>query len=322
MTNVVIGIDIGGTNTLIGIITIDGKVLSIIQISTSRHKKFNTYINSVFSTTEKLILDTAQDVEIMGVGIGAPNGNSYSGCIENAMNLNWTGIIPICKTVEQHFKCPVFLTNDANAAAMGEFIYGGAKNMTNFIVVTLGTGLGSGIFVDGKISYGHDGFAGELGHTTIVRNGRQCNCGRRGCLETYVSATGIKRTVFELMADMNTQSKMRNTSFSELTAFQITKAAEAGDKLAQEAFRITGMYLGQAFANVAALYSPEAFFIFGGLARAGNLIIEPTTAYMEQNILGFMKNKIKVLKSEINEKAAIFGAGALAWNEIEKNKPF
>jgi glucokinase len=231
--------------------------------------------------------------------------------------LSWKGVVPLVSLFKQYFDVPVFLTNDANAAAIGEMIFGGAKNMNDFIVITLGTGLGSGIVANGKLVYGHDGFAGELGHTTVNYNGRQCGCGKKGCLETYASATGIKRTIFKLLADSLEPSELRSVCFNDLTAEMITKAAKKGDKIALDAFEYTGSILGRKLAESVAYTSPEAIFLFGGLAKAEDFILEPTRRHMEANLLPIYKTKIKVVLSGMTEvNAAVMGSAALAWKEI------
>jgi len=228
-------------------------------------------------------------------------------------------VIPLANLIKKYYDVPVAVTNDANAAALGEMIYGGAKNMKNFIVITLGTGLGSGIVVNGNLVYGHDGFAGELGHIVAIDNGRQCGCGKRGCLETYASASGIKRTVFDLLADCTEESDLRNITFDDLTAEMISGAAAKGDKIAIKAFEITGKILGRNLANAVAFSSPEAIFLFGGLAKAGELIFKPTKEHMEKNLLKIFRGKVKLLPSGLQDKnAAVLGASGLIWSELNK----
>ena len=254
---------------------------------------------------------------MQGIGIGAPNGNYYLGTIEYAPNLLWKGVIPFADMLKKIFNVPVVLTNDANAAALGEMIYGSAKSMKDFIVVTLGTGLGSGIVVNGRVVYGHDGFAGEMGHLTAVDNGRLCGCGRKGCLEAYASATGIKKTVCELLAKRNEDSTLRKINLETLTAKEISKAAEKGDTIALKAFEITGEFLGKSLADTVALFSPEAVFLFGGLANAGELIFKPTKDYMEKNLMPIFRDKVKILPSGLTQtNAAVMGASGLIWKEI------
>ncbi len=320
MKDVVIGIDIGGTFTKFGIVDRDGNCLKENFTSTDKYTEFEVYLEHLHTEIEELINPFKNQIEIKGIGIGAPNGNYYNGTIENAPNLNWKGLINFVDSFKKYFPgLPVRLTNDANAAAIGEMIYGGAKGMDNFIVITLGTGLGSGIVVNGNVVYGHDGFAGELGHLNVKHRGRECGCGKRGCLETYVSATGIKRTVFKLLAERIEKSELRDISYNDLTAKMIAEAAKKGDKIALQAFELTGRILGVKLADSVTFSSPEAIFIFGGLAKAGDLIFEPTIRYMEENLMYVYKGKIKVLPSQLEgANAAVLGASALAWRELEQ----
>ncbi|MCK5465358.1 MAG: ROK family protein, partial [Bacteroidales bacterium] len=253
MKKVVAGIDIGGTFTKLGIVDQEGKVYAETSISTVRHKDVDNYMEHLARAVRKLLGEQEGKLELAGIGIGAPNGNYYRGVIEYAPNLNWKGMIPFVEMFKAHFDIPIVLTNDANAAALGEMMYGGARNMTDFIVITLGTGLGSGIVVNGKVVYGHDGFAGEMGHVTVVENGRQCGCGKKGCLEAYVSATGIVRTVYELLALRTDDSQLRKISFEKLTAKDISDAASQADRIAMKAFDVTGKTLGKTLADVVAL---------------------------------------------------------------------
>jgi glucokinase len=318
MREVVIGVDIGGTFTKYGIIDRNGNCLIESSIDTNSGSGVEAFLKDA-TKAFKNDLAKFSDVTLKGIGIGAPNGNYYNGTIEFAPNLKWKGIVHLVDLFKKNFNVPIFLTNDANAAAIGEMIYGNAKGLRDFIVITLGTGLGSGIVSNGELIYGHDGFAGEIGHTIVRHNGRQCGCGRKGCLETYASATGIKRTVFKLLADSLEESKLRSISFNELTAEMITETAKKGDKIALEAFEYTGLLLGQTLADSVAYTSPQVIFLFGGLAKAGNLILEPTRRHLEDNLLNIYKGKVKVLISGMEEiNAAIMGAGALAWKELEK----
>lgn len=316
MKDIVIGIDVGGTFTKYGIVDRAGNCLFENSISTNSANGAETFIKEI-SATLKNDLAKFPDVKLCGIGIGAPNGNYYNGTIEFAPNLKWYGIIPVVELFKKYFNVPVVLTNDANAAAIGEMIFGGAKGMKDFIVITLGTGLGSGIVSNGELVYGHDGFAGEIGHTIVKLNGRQCGCGRRGCLETYASATGIKRTVYKLLADSISESKLRGVSFNDLSAEMITAAAKEGDKIAIEAFEYTAVFLGQKLADSVAHTSPEAIFFFGGLAKAGELILGPTRKHLEEDLLNIYKGKVKILPSGLAElNAAVMGTAALAWKEI------
>jgi glucokinase len=320
MTEVVIGIDIGGTFTKFGIVDKEGNCLKENFTSTDKYLEFDVYLENLHTEIEELIDSLNIEIKIKGIGIGAPNGNYYLGTIENATNLIWKGVIPFVDIFKKFFPgIPVVLTNDANAAAIGEMIYGGAKGMNDFIVITLGTGLGSGIVVDGNIVYGHDGFAGELGHMNVKHRGRNCGCGKRGCLETYVSATGIKRTVFKLLAEKIDATELRDISFNDLTSKMISEAAKKGDKIALEAFEITGRILGVKLADAVATTRPEKIFIFGGLSKAGDLIFTPTRKYMEENLLPIFRGKIEILPSQLGDvNAAVLGASALAWKELNK----
>ena len=259
----------------------------------------------------------------MGIGIGAPNGNYYTGTIEHAPNLPFTGVIPFAKLIQDKFPQikHVRLTNDANAAALGEMIFGGGKEMDNFVMITLGTGLGSGIIVNGDLVYGADGFAGEIGHTTIGRGTRLCGCGARGHLEAYCSATGMKRTVYELLArDNNSESELADIPFNQMTSKIVFEAAERGDKLAKEVFDYTGDLLGEALADTVHHLSPEAIFLFGGPVAAGDYIFKPTKESLERHLLPIFKNKVKILPSGLKMgSAAIIGASALVWKELEKH---
>jgi glucokinase len=314
----VIGIDIGGTNTKVGIVDRQAKIHLHFDFPTHSELPAENLFERIHQKVEEEKFLLPPNSEIVGVGVGAPNGNYFSGKVENPPNLKWQ-TVDIVQLAKEHFKVPAVLTNDANAAALGELHFGSAKNMKNFIEVTLGTGLGSGIVVNGQLVYGHDGFAGEMGHVIAVKNGRLCGCGRRGCLETYVSAPGIIRTVFELLARDNTQSKLREIPFDDMTSKMIYEAALEGDAIALEAFDYTGKILGQTLADAVAYFSPEAIILFGGLSAAGDYIFVPTKNYMEKNLLPIYRNKVKILPSGLPESdAAILGAAALIWNELEK----
>jgi glucokinase len=320
MKEVVIGIDIGGTYTKYGIIDREGNCLDEDFISTGTYQDFDAYLENLNSVIENTYQAINDDIVLKGIGIGAPNGNYYKGTIENAPNLNWKGIIPFVDKFKNYYRdIPIVLTNDAKAAALGEMIYGGAKGMKDFVVITLGTGLGSGIIVNGELVYGHSGFAGELGHVNVKLRGRDCGCGRKGCLETYASATGIKRTVFRLMAERTVDSELRKLSFNDLSAKMITEAARKGDPIALEAFEYTGRILGSKLADIVAHTSPEAIFLLGGLSQAKELIIDPTKKWLEENLFPIFKGKVKVLLSSLQDKnVAVLGAAALAWKEAEK----
>ena len=261
MREVVLGIDIGGTNTKFGFVDREGELLCDYSISTAVHQTIESYLQSLSNNIQKALNELDEEVKFLGIGIGAPNGNYYRGTIEHAPNLNWKGVVNFLELFKGYYSLPMAITNDANAAAIGEMIFGDAKGMKDFIVITLGTGLGSGFVINGHVVYGHDGFAGELGHVTVKPNGRFCGCGQRGCLETYVSATGIKRTVFKMLADYNGKSKLAGVSFNDLTAEMITDAARDGDQIALAAFEYTGNILGMELADTIILTSPEAMGI-------------------------------------------------------------
>ena len=331
MKKLVFGIDIGGTNTAFGLVDENGEIFGESAISTRSYMTYSDYPRYIedLAAAMKLLLNGINfGFELVGIGIGAPNGNYYKGTVEIPANLwkytneqiaagmkNEDRIFNLAEDLGKHFEgVPVYVTNDANAATIGEMVYGGAKGMKDFIMITLGTGVGSGFIANGEMIYGHDGFAGEFGHVIVERNGRQCGCGRKGCLETYTSAGGIKRTAFELMATMNDPSPLREYSFDQLEAAMLSQFAAKGDPIAKECFRLTGQKLGYALADAVTITSPEAIFIFGGLAKAGDLIFEPIKHYMEENMLIAFKNKVKVLPSELqNKNAAILGASALVW---------
>ncbi len=325
MKKVSVGVDIGGTNTAIGVVDALGHVLTKDNISTPAHGDINVYIDDLAKAINKLITNAKlinEEIDIVGIGVGAPNGNYYSGTIEFAPNLSFKGVVPVVRLLRGHFPeiKAIALTNDANAAAIGEMIYGGAKGMNNFVMYTLGTGVGSGIVVNGDLVYGHDGFAGECGHTTLVPGGRHCGCGAKGHLEAYCSAPGMKRTAFELLAKYNaTDSPLANHTYNDLTSKMIYDAAMEGDKVALEVFETTGYYLGQGIADTIHHLSPEAIFLFGGPLAAGDLILKPTKASIEEHLLPIFKNKIKLLPSDLSAgDAAIVGASALAWKELDK----
>ena len=311
-----IGVDVGGTNTVFGIVDKRGQILKSGSIQTGKHAEIADFIDELSEALEKLIEDVGSKEEIKGIGVGAPNGNYFTGSIEFAPNLRWKGVIPFVEMMEKRIGIPVALTNDANAAAIGEMTYGAARGMKDFIVITLGTGVGSGIVVNGKLVYGSDGFAGELGHVIMRRtNGRLCGCGRSGCLEAYSSATGVARTAREYL-DMrpNVNSRLRTIPIESITSKDVFDAANAGDELAKEVFEFTGQILGEAFADFVAFSSPEAIILFGGLARAGDLILKPIRENMEKNLLKIYQGKVKLLFSELKESdAAVLGASALGW---------
>jgi glucokinase len=315
-----VGIDIGGTNTKYGIVNHRGEILDKGELRTDAYPKVEQFVDALYKAVSPIIKKHSVDSGIKGIGIGAPNGNPFSGTIEYAPNLKWKGVIPLCELVTAKFKLPSVINNDAKSAAIGEMTYGAARGMKHFIMITLGTGVGSGIVVDGHVVYGHDGFAGELGHTTIRPGGRKhYGTGMHGTLETYASATGICITANEMLAeDLTTESPMRKYRREEITSKIIAEAAEQGDKIALEVYRFTGQILGEALANFVMFSSPEAIILFGGVIKAGDLILKPTKEHMEKNLLPIFQNKVKLVFSELKEAdAAILGASALVWEMKE-----
>ena len=310
-----IGIDVGGTNTVVGLVDKRGQILRKGSLSTSKYAEVEDYLNELSKIIEEVLGDTSKD-QIKGIGAGTPNGNYFTGSIEFAPNLPWKGVIPFAQMLEDRVGIPVALTNDANAAAIGEMTYGAARGMKDFIVITLGTGVGSGIVVNGQLVYGSDGFAGELGHVIIRReNGRVCGCGRKGCLEAYTSATGVARTAREYLENKkDVETQLRNIPIDEITSKDVFDAAIAGDELAKDIFNITGTMLGEAFADFVSFSSPEAIILFGGLTKAGDLIMDPIKKSMEDNLLTIYKGKVSLIFSELKESdAAVLGASALGW---------
>lgn len=317
MKETAIGIDIGGTFTKFGLTDVEGNVLMEGSIPTYTHKEIRSFLDALSQAIQENLDKVSEPIEILGIGIGAPNGNYYKGTIEHAPNLHWKGIVPFIDMFKKYFDLPMVLTNDANAAAIGEKVFGGAKNMDDFIVITLGTGLGSGLVTRGKLIYGHDGLAGELGHTNVYPDGRECNCGKRGCLETYASASGIKRTVFKLLATNNVDTPLRSYTYESLTSKKITEMALEGDPIALEAYNYTSDILGLKLADAAAVTSPEAIFLFGGLAKAGDILVEATKKSFNEYLYPGYKGKIKIKLSELMDRnAAVLGASALVWSEI------
>jgi len=322
---VALGIDIGGTNTAIGVVDPDGNVIVKNSIPTPSHGDIERYLADLTSAVRELIKSVkmvSSDIEFVGIGVGAPNANYYQGTIEHAANLSFQGVIPFVSMLRERFPemKHIALTNDANAAALGEMIYGGARGMSNFVMYTLGTGVGSGIIVNGDLVYGHDGFAGECGHTTLFPEGRQCGCGGQGHLEAYCSASGMKRTAFELLAKYNdNNSLLAGKPFSELESRDIYEAAVKGDKVAMEVFDLTGKYLALGLADTVHHTSPEAIFLFGGPTAAGDILFNPIKQYLDKYLLPVFKGKIKVLPSSLKlGDAAIVGASALVWKELDK----
>lgn len=314
------GIDIGGTNSVFGLVDREGNILAGGSVKTAQYPDAEKFTKVVYNEVIKALDSLGGKAELAGFGIGAPMGNINRGTIEYPAGLPWKGITPLADFFRKYTSLPIIVTNDANAAAVGEMIYGAAKGMKDFVVLTLGTGLGSGFVVNGRLVYGNDGFAGELGHTTIKPgySDRECGCGKKGCTETYVSATGLKRTLLKVMANTLQPSKLRKYSFEDIDAKLIYEAALEGDPLALKAFEYTGMMLGIKLADVVAHTSPEAIFLFGGLANAKEFIFEPARKYMEENLLSIYRGKVKLLPSGLEEKnAAVLGASSLVWSELE-----
>lgn len=310
-----VGIDIGGTNTVFGIVDANGSILASGSIKTGAYEKAETYVDEVCKHLLPLIEANGGVEKIKGIGVGAPNGNYYTGNIEFAPNLPWKGVVPLAVLFEERTGIPTALTNDANAAAIGEMTYGAARGMKDFIMITLGTGVGSGIIINGQMVYGHDGFAGELGHVIVRReNGRLCGCGRKGCLETYCSATGVTRTAREFLENRTDDSLLRAIPADQITSKDVYDAAVKGDKLAQDIFDFTGTILGEALADFIAFSSPEAIVLFGGLAKSGDYIFKPIQKAIDDNVLPIFKGKAKLLLSELKDAdAAVLGASALGW---------
>ena len=315
----VVGMDIGGTNTVFGIVDQRGNVLATDSVKTQSYAKIEEYVEAVSSRLLPLIESVGGVEKIKGMGVGAPNGNFYNGTIEFAPNLPWKGVIPLAALFEEAIGVPTALTNDANAAAIGEMTYGAARGMKDFIMITLGTGVGSGIVINGQLVYGHDGFAGELGHVVVRReNGRACGCGRKGCLETYCSATGVARTAREFLVARPEPSLLRDIPAEEIVSKDVYDAAVKGDKLALDIFEFTGRILGEALSDFIAFSSPEAIVLFGGLAKSGDYIMKPIKKALDENVLKIYEGKTKLLVSELKDAdAAVLGASALGWEVRE-----
>lgn len=312
----VIGLDLGGTNSVFGIVDSRGEIKATTAIKTQGYDNVEDYVDACVKALEPVIEQVGGIGLIKAMGIGAPNGNYYNGTIEFAPNLSWghDGIVPLADMFKQRLGIPVALTNDANAAAIGEMIYGVARGMKNFIMITLGTGVGSGIVVNGQLVYGSDGFAGELGHVIVRRDGRPCGCGRKGCLETYCSATGVARTARELLSSTDQPSSLRELNPDEITSLDVAIAAEKGDKLANDIYEFTGRILGEACSDFAAFSSPEAFIFFGGMTKAGDLIMKPIKKAYDENVLKIYKDKAQFLVSGLEgSSAAVLGASAVGW---------
>jgi glucokinase len=317
MKDVVAGIDIGGTNTVFGLVDREGNVLAENRFKTTDYPDINDFISAMDMAINKMMKERA-GLKLSAIGIGAPNANYHKGTIEFAPNLSWKGIVPLARYVREKTDVIVAVTNDANAAAMGEMIFGGAKKMKDFIVITLGTGLGSGIVINGELVYGHTGFAGELGHQIVVPGGRDCGCGRQGCYETYCSASGLVRTVLNMLSEMREPSSLRDIPPSQITSKLVVEKANENDPIALEAIDYTAEMLAFGIANAIAFSSPEAVFLFGGLVKAGNLLLDPIREYTDQNVFPIFKGTYKILPSAVSESnAAVVGAAALAWNELK-----
>jgi len=316
----VIGVDMGGTNTAVGIVNRRGEILVRSSVNTAEHSTGESYVGALGNAINQLIAENNFTGEVMGIGMGVPNGNMNDGTVEKAANIPWakTVVVPLAAMLSEKTGLPCKLTNDANAAALGEMAYGVAKGLKDFIVITLGTGLGSGIVSNGQLIVGHDGFAGELGHTRPVRyNGRLCGCGRTGCLETYASATGVARTAREFLeADPERETLLRNITTRPITSKDVFEAAKAGDQMAIEIFEFTGRILGESFADFIAFTCPKAIILFGGLAHAGNFLLEPLKKAIDKNVLSIYEGKTEIIVSQLNDaEAAILGASALAWEK-------
>ena len=317
-----IGIDIGGTTTSFGFVDRNGTLLNWATLDTEADQPADSLVSRLYDAIERLRSSLPPRSSISGIGIGAPNANYLRGTVENPPNLDWGSSVNLVELFRQRYDLPVAITNDANAAAIGELLFGGARGMKHAIVITLGTGLGSGIITNGELLYGSDGFAGELGHTTVDPDGRHCACGKQGCLETYVSATGLCRTVLELLAERLDPSSLREVSYSTLTSKKIYEAAGGGDTIALTAFDMTARVLGMKMADAVAHTSPEAIFLSGGLAAAGDLLLAPTRLYLEQFLFTPYRGKVQLLLSELPEgSGAILGAAALVWHEVDKTTP-
>lgn len=318
MNRHVLGIDIGGTNSALGIVNARGEILATGNISTRGHRDFTTFTRALLDETRRICREASLDMPV-AIGVGAPSGNIKNGMIERTANLEWPTPLPAAKIMSETFGLPVAVSNDANAAAIGEMTYGAARGLDDFIMITLGTGVGSGVVCDGRLITGREGLAGELGHIIVRRGGRQCGCGRKGCLETYTSATGVVRTIREMLAEKPDEpTALRSIPDAELTSLAAYEAAMAGDALARRVFEFTGTVLGEALADFASFTSPKAFVLFGGLARSGELLLNPLRKAFEENALFFHTGgKVDILLSELpSANAALLGASAIAWQAL------
>lgn len=314
--SLVIGLDLGGTNSVFGVVDSKGEIIATTSIKTQAYPSVDQYVMESVKAVKQIAEQVGGMEKIRAMGIGAPCGNYYKGTIEHAANLVWAkSIVPLANMFVNELGIPVVVTNDAKAAAMGEMKYGVAVGMNNFVELTLGTGVGSGIVANGQLIYGFDGFAGELGHMIVEPDGRPCGCGRKGCLETYCSATGVVRTAIAMLGESSEATSMRDIATDKLTSYEVYKAAMAGDAMAQEVFKQTGRRIGIACANIATFLSPEAFIFFGGLAQAGELLLRPIEEAYNENVLSLYKGKARFLMSGLDgAKAAILGASAIAWD--------
>lgn len=314
--SLVIGLDLGGTNSVFGVVDSKGEIIATTSIKTQAYPSVDQYVMESVKAVKQIAEQVGGMEKIRAMGIGAPCGNYYKGTIEHAANLVWAkGIVPLANMFVNELGIPVVVTNDAKAAAMGEMKYGVAVGMKNFVELTLGTGVGSGIVANGQLIYGFDGFAGELGHMIVEPDGRPCGCGRKGCLETYCSATGVVRTAIAMLEESSETTSLRDIAPDKLTSYEAYKAAMAGDAMAQEVFKQTGRRIGIACANIATFLSPEAFIFFGGLAQAGELLLRPIEEAYNENVLSLYKGKARFLMSGLDgAKAAILGASAIAWD--------
>ena len=314
--SLVIGLDLGGTNSVFGVVDSKGEIIATTSIKTQAYPSVDQYVMESVKAVKQIAEQVGGMEKIRAMGIGAPCGNYYKGTIEHAANLIWAkGIVPLANMFVNELGIPVVVTNDAKAAAMGEMKYGVAVGMNNFVELTLGTGVGSGIVANGQLIYGFDGFAGELGHMIVEPDGRPCGCGRKGCLETYCSATGVVRTAIAMLGESSEATSLRDIATDKLTSYEVYKAAMAGDAMAQEVFKQTGRRIGIACANIATFLSPEAFIFFGGLAQAGELLLRPIEEAYNENVLSLYKGKARFLMSGLDgAKAAILGASAIAWD--------
>lgn len=321
MKNAVVGIDLGGTATKFGFVTRTGELLASDVIPTDSKISYQAFFKRLYDHIDSLKETIHEPITLKGIGVGAPTGNYFTGTIDNASNLDWSEAVPVTEILRSYAQIPVVLTNDANAATMGEMLYGAGQDLENFISLTLGTGLGGGIVVNNRLIVGQNGHAGEIGHTTVFYDGRMCKCGRRGCLETYVSAPGLVKTVQKLVETTEFESGLRDLSRSELSAKRITEAAQNDDSLALKALEFTGRILGLKLADVVACINPEAIVLTGGLSKAGSLLLEPTRKYMEDQLLDMFKDQVDIFLSTLTEKnTAILGSAAFIWKELEETK--